>query len=490
MKKTVTAVILLSLLAAVTAFGQWQDLGVFPKAGLAAGDTIHYGIHGLAVDPDGKIWVQSYYAYPWDTILVPNYGARIGNQTHTITDSIIAKQVAVRVIYVYNPDGSQAAFSPIKFVTVNGHQDTLGGASLQAYTGAPWIWDPTNSPNTGRGLRTDQDGNIIISMFNILYRVNYKTGAGMAKGLENTAGASTVSVGVDANGYVYSTKVASGAAPLAIFNPDLTFLQNAVDTLDPNSFCRAVEVSKDGNDIYFPGYTDKAIYRYRSPASVLGSFMTRVDTILKGFHCESIGWAPKPSVGKSYLWASCGSYNDLPNDWPGLTTKYTPGTWYAIDTAGSGTVRDSIKWTFFIAADANERPRSIAFSRSGDTAWAGVFGLTGKGNPSLRMFKRAGPAGSVEPINTGVPATYELSQNYPNPFNPSTEIEFKVAKAGMTTLKVYDVVGREVATLVSQMMNPGTFRAKFDASRLASGMYIYTLTSGDARITKKMMLLK
>jgi hypothetical protein len=487
MKKTVTAVILLSILAAVTAFGQWQGGAIFPKAGLVAGDTIHYAIHGLATDPDGKLWVLSYYAYPEDTILVPNYGARIGNGT-TITDSIVSKQVAVRVIRVYNPNGTQASFSPIKFVTVNGHQDTLGGASLRAYTNAPWLWDPANSPNSGRGLRTDQNGNIIASVFNIMYRLNYKTGAGMAKGLENSAGASTVSVGIDNSGYVYSTKVASGAAPLAIFNPDLTFLQNAVDTLDPNSFCRAVEVSKDGNDIYFPGYTDRAIYRYRSPAGVLGSFYTRIDTMLKGFHTESIAWNTKKSGTNAYLWASAGSFNDMPNDWPGLTTTYTPGTWYAIDTAGNGTVKDSLKWTFFIAGDVNERPRAIAFSKSGDTAWVGVFGLTGHGNPSLRMYTR--PLTSISVVGNDVPSGYALQQNYPNPFNPSTEIEFKVAKAGMTTLKVYDIVGRVVSTLVNENMNPGTFKVKLDATNLATGTYLYTFTSGDARITKKMMLLK
>ena len=488
MKKIFTAVILLTILAAVTGFAQWQDLGVFPKAGLAKGDTIHSSVHGLAVDPDGKIWVLSYYAYAEDSILVPNYGARIGNATHTITDSIISKYVAVRAIYVYNPNGTQASFSPIKYLTVNAHKDTIGGASLQAYPGAPWIWDPSNSPNSGRGLRADQDGNIIASMFNIMYRINYKTGAGMAKGLENAAGASTVSVGVDANGYVYATKVASGAAPLAIFNPDLTFLQNAVDTLDPNSFCRCIEVSKDGNDIYFPGYTDRAIYRYRSPLGVLGSFYTRIDTILKGFHTESMGWNKKKSGTNAYLWASCGSFNDMPNDWPALTTKYTPGTWYAIDTTGSGTVKDSIKWTFQVAGDVNERPRSIAFSVSGDTAYVGVFGNTGHGSAQLRAYKR--PLTGISVVNSGIPSGYALQQNFPNPFNPSTEIEFKVAKAGMTTLKVYDIVGREVATLVNGNMNPGTFRAKLDATNLATGTYIYTFTSGDARITKKMMLLK
>jgi hypothetical protein len=125
---------------------------------------------------------------------------------------------------------------------------------------------------------------------------------------------------------------------------------------------------------------------------------------------------------------------------------------------------------------------------SGDTAYVGVFGNTGHGSAQLRAYKR--PLTGISVVNSGIPSGYALQQNFPNPFNPSTEIEFKVAKAGMTTLKVYDIVGREVATLVNGNMNPGTFRAKLDATNLATGTYIYTFTSGDARITKKMMLLK
>jgi hypothetical protein len=487
MKKTVTAVILLTLLAAVTGFGQWQDLGVFPKAGLAKGDTLFSSVHGLAVDPDGKIWIASYYAYPEDTILIKNYGARIGNGT-TITDSVVQLQVAVRALYIYYPNGTQASFSPMKFVTVNGVQDTLGGRSLQAYTGAPYLWNPSSSPDPGVGLRADQNGNILVCYRDKMYRINYKTGAGMNKTLVNSARASITSPGVDADGYVYVNRVVSGATPLYILNPDLTFLQNAVDTLDPNSFSRVTEVSKNGNDIYFCGYTDRAIYRYRSTAGVLGSYYSRIDTMLKGFHTESIGWNKKKSGTNAYLWASCGSFNDNPNDWPALTTNYTPGTWYAIDTTGNGAVKDSIKWTFQVAGDVNERPRSIAFSNSGDTAYVGVFGNSGHGSAQLRMYRRV-PTG-IDVVTNNVPSGYAMQQNYPNPFNPSTEIEFKVAKAGMTTLKVYDILGREVSTLVNQNMNPGTFTVKLDATNLATGTYIYTFTSGDARITKKMMLLK
>jgi Secretion system C-terminal sorting domain len=96
----------------------------------------------------------------------------------------------------------------------------------------------------------------------------------------------------------------------------------------------------------------------------------------------------------------------------------------------------------------------------------------------------------VEPIGSGIPAEYALSQNYPNPFNPSTEIQFSVPRKGMTTLKVYDMLGRDVATLVREDLVPGTYKTRLDGSRLASGMYVYELTSADTRIVKKMMLLK
>ncbi|MGE5457827.1 MAG: T9SS type A sorting domain-containing protein [Methanococcaceae archaeon] len=82
------------------------------------------------------------------------------------------------------------------------------------------------------------------------------------------------------------------------------------------------------------------------------------------------------------------------------------------------------------------------------------------------------------------------SQNYPNPFNPSTEIKFAVAKDGMVSLKVYDLLGKEVASLVNGDMKAGGYTVTFDASKLSTGMYIYQLISGGTTLSHKMMLLK
>ena len=89
-----------------------------------------------------------------------------------------------------------------------------------------------------------------------------------------------------------------------------------------------------------------------------------------------------------------------------------------------------------------------------------------------------------------VPLVYALYDNYPNPFNPTTVIEYQLAAVGDVTLKVYDVLGREVKILVNERQNAGTHTVKFDGSSLSSGVYFYRLHSGSYTATKKLLLLK
>ncbi len=97
---------------------------------------------------------------------------------------------------------------------------------------------------------------------------------------------------------------------------------------------------------------------------------------------------------------------------------------------------------------------------------------------------------SVENLSLVTPVTYGLEQNYPNPFNPTTEITFTLAKPGLTTLKVYNVIGQEVATLINSEMNQGQYNYTFNAQNLASGVYFYQLRSGNYTQIKKMVLMK
>lgn len=88
------------------------------------------------------------------------------------------------------------------------------------------------------------------------------------------------------------------------------------------------------------------------------------------------------------------------------------------------------------------------------------------------------------------PTEYQLEQNYPNPFNPATVIRFAVPERSMVSLKVYDIIGREIANLISEERVAGWYEYSFDASHLASGIYIYRLTAASKVFSKKMMLIK
>ena len=90
----------------------------------------------------------------------------------------------------------------------------------------------------------------------------------------------------------------------------------------------------------------------------------------------------------------------------------------------------------------------------------------------------------------GAPASFQLAQNYPNPFNPSTRIEYSVPKSGHVALKVYDLLGNEVATLVNGELERGSYSAVWNATNASSGVYFYRLTSGSFSATRKLMLLR
>jgi hypothetical protein len=102
-------------------------------------------------------------------------------------------------------------------------------------------------------------------------------------------------------------------------------------------------------------------------------------------------------------------------------------------------------------------------------------------NPELSIL-------SITPVrNENI---YELRQNYPNPFNPTTTITYQIAKTGMVSLIVYDALGREVKTLVREAKAPGKYSVEFNASKLSSGVYFYTMRAGEYTAAKKLLLMK
>ena len=100
------------------------------------------------------------------------------------------------------------------------------------------------------------------------------------------------------------------------------------------------------------------------------------------------------------------------------------------------------------------------------------------------------PVTIIEDDKSSLPLTFILKQNYPNPFNPSTTIEFTTFHSTYIVLKIFDIHGREVDTLVSEILPAGTHRLKFDGRNLASGIYYYQLMANNSHLIKKMVYLK
>jgi hypothetical protein len=116
--------------------------------------------------------------------------------------------------------------------------------------------------------------------------------------------------------------------------------------------------------------------------------------------------------------------------------------------------------------------------------------LTGSDGLPLGDLNWFPEATGIKETNNAIPAKFSLNQNYPNPFNPTTNIKYSIKKSGLVSLKVYNILGQEVANLVNEYQKPGDYVIDFNASNLASGVYMYRLESGTNSLTKKMVLLK
>jgi hypothetical protein len=96
----------------------------------------------------------------------------------------------------------------------------------------------------------------------------------------------------------------------------------------------------------------------------------------------------------------------------------------------------------------------------------------------------------IDPISTEIPDVYNLYQNYPNPFNPVTNIKFEIPKTSLVKITVYDILGKEIQSILNENKEPGIYEVKFDGSKLSSGTYFYRIEAGNYTAFKKMILLK
>lgn len=430
MKRKLLFTAMFFMLITLVVNAQWSNQGGWPST------TLLGELHGIAVDPDGKVWASGYDAVKH----VP------AGQTDSVTS---------RLIYVFNPDGSQASFSPIWKVTVNGVTDTL--------------------KNSTRGMRADHNGNILyVEGGQNMWRFNYQTGEGMNK-VALGIGTSPTAPAVSSDGKIFVAPVVNAGLSIQEYDADFNLIGNAV-TLPFSGFSRSIECSADGNTLYFPIYTRGFIMIYHRPDEL--SAFDSVGTLMDGAVCESVTF----NKVTGHLWASGGTYF---SGYP-APIGWSQNTWYEFDVTNK-TVLDSMKWSFTVPNGENERPRGIDFSPNGNTAYLGCFGVNNL-FPLVQKVVYTGNA--VDPDGQVVVNGYKLSQNYPNPFNPTTKINFELKESGFTSLKIYDMLGNEVATLVNNELTSGSYSINFNAANLASGTYVYQLNVNSTRITNKMILLK
>jgi hypothetical protein len=149
-----------------------------------------------------------------------------------------------------------------------------------------------------------------------------------------------------------------------------------------------------------------------------------------------------------------------------------------------------ILWTKILGGLDQETGRSICKTVNSEYIILGSTNAQGTGGTDLwlLLLGKENPS-DIEyyPISTN---SFSLLQNCPNPFNPSTKIRYSITQSGLVTLKVFDVLGNEIAILVNQEMNAGSYQVNFNANNLASGVYIYQIKSGGFISSKKMILLK
>ena len=146
------------------------------------------------------------------------------------------------------------------------------------------------------------------------------------------------------------------------------------------------------------------------------------------------------------------------------------------------TTNGGINWVTQFKNGEFNNFQSLSFLNS-TTGWvAGTNGAILKTTTGGNVF--------ISQISNEVPERYSLQQNYPNPFNPSTNIKFDIHKSGITSLKVFDLLGKEVETLVDEQLSVGTYEVTFNAHSLSSGIYFYVLKTGDFVESKRMVLVK
>ncbi|MGD8777354.1 MAG: T9SS type A sorting domain-containing protein [Ignavibacteria bacterium] len=248
-------------------------------------------------------------------------------------------------------------------------------------------------------------------------------------------------------------------------------------------------------------------------SGVVWEFTSSVESWTAGNNISNFGWETGGYIGGTITGPDAYIFSNTNVDINITTNKYitlsllnnssqTAGQIYFITT--SDNAWNSEKQIGF-TIEANSDFTTYTIDMSSVSTWDGTLSQLridpcngGSGSGSFKidyvhishgMYKAS--ANTCKKLSgEEIPKEYILNQNYPNPFNPTTTISYSIPEDNYVTLKVYDLMGQEISTLISGKLNAGQYEMNFDASNLASGVYLYRLKAGSYSITKKMVLLK
>ena len=435
--------------------------------------------HGVAVAPDGNVWVNI-------------YGGNGEMEELANGDTVHWKG-----IYVLDPmTGDHVSFSPIEILTFpDGTKDSLTAESATS--------------GGGRGIEVDGDGNILSSHYKSLYKINYMTGEGMA--MYVSPNGSITDAVTDANGNTYVGNV-SANNPVVVLDANLAFVGNAIDTV--RNINRALEVTADGEDLYIGStWNGMGVSHFNStvpgviahaPVDTFGVF-TDVEACYDEINSAIadsayMAWCdddyyPDTTIALTHMWASSLDFDPDGNLLVGCVTAAWGGP-----TGGANWVFDPMDTEEPMALVGNwhdwdgtgdgvtDGPRGAAWDADGNVYLADFY--------SNGVFHYAMDYTSVSDDSKGVvPSRYVLSQNYPNPFNPNTKIEFTIPANEHVSVNIYNLEGRLVKTLIDQEMRSGQHVVSWNGdsqvgTKVATGMYIYQLKTKSTVLNRRMTFVK
>jgi hypothetical protein len=237
-----------------------------------------------------------------------------------------------------------------------------------------------------------------------------------------------------------------------------------------------------------PGVVTKIGFDVTNASSqVMNGYMIK----MKNFSGSSL--STFETTGMTTVYAPAGGYTVPGTGWQEVTLT-TPFSWVGSSNLLVEVCFNNAAYT--TSSTVNGTPNSLNQLKHQHVDGSTTDGCVAITSPSSTYTARPNVKLTISPF-TGltnneneIPKVFELSQNYPNPFNPVTRINYSVPKQSLVTMKVFDVLGREVVTLVNEQLKPGYYSVDFNGSNLASGVYFYKMEAGTFNDVKRLILIK